>query len=159
MSERLSPSAQRVQDRLRELGFAGQVVELPATTRTAAEAAAAVGCRVEQIAKSLVFRGKETGRPLLVIAGGANRVDERRLGELAGEPIARASADFVRERTGFAIGGVPPVGHREPLDTYIDEDLAALEDVWAAAGTPHAVFRLRGADLPALTGGRVVAIA
>ena len=159
MSERLSPSAQRVQDRLRELGFAGQVVELPATTRTATEAAAAVGCRVEQIAKSLVFRGKETGRPLLVIAGGANRVDERRLGELAGEPIARASADFVRERTGFAIGGVPPVGHREPLDTYIDEDLAALEEVWAAAGTPHAVFRLRGADLPALTGGRVVAIA
>ena len=159
MSERLSPSAQRVQDRLRELGFAGQVVELPATTRTAAEAAAVVGCRVEQIAKSLVFRGKETGRPLLVIAGGANRVDERRLGELAGEPIARASADFVRERTGFAIGGVPPVGHREPLDTYIDEDLAALEEVWAAAGTPHAVFRLPGADLPALTGGRVVAIA
>ncbi len=159
MSERLSPSAQRVQDRLRELGFAGQVVKLPATTRTAAEAAAAVGCRVEQIAKSLVFRGKETGRPLLVIAGGANRVDERRLGELAGEPIARASADFVRERTGFAIGGVPPVGHREPLDTYIDEDLAALEEVWAAAGTPHAVFRLPGADLPALTGGRVVAIA
>ncbi len=159
MSERLSPSAQRVQDRLRELGFAGQVVELPATTRTAAEAAAAVGCRVEQIAKSLVFRGRETGRPLLVIAGGANRVDERRLGELAGEPIARASADFVRERTGFAIGGVPPVGHREPLDTYIDEDLAALEEVWAAAGTPHAVFRLPGADLPALTGGRVVAIA
>ncbi len=96
MADRLSPSARRVQDRLRELGFAGQVVELPAATRTVAEAAAAVGCHPEQIAKSLVFRGRETGRPLLVIVGGANRVDERRLGELAGEPVERAPADFVR---------------------------------------------------------------
>ncbi|MDP9374435.1 MAG: YbaK/EbsC family protein [Chloroflexota bacterium] len=158
MADRLSPSARRVQDRLRELGFAGQVVELPAATRTVAEAAAAVGCHPEQIAKSLVFRGRETGRPLLVIVGGANRVDERRLGELAGEPVERAPADFVRERTGFVIGGVPPVGHREPLDTFIDEDLLALEEVWAAAGTPHAVFRLKGPDLPALTDGQIVAI-
>jgi len=105
----LSPSAQKIQDALKSLGFTHQVIELPRTTRSAAEAAGAVGCQVGQIAKSLIFKGKRTERPVLVIASGSNRVDEKRVGELLSEPIERANADFVRERTGFAIGGVPPV--------------------------------------------------
>lgn len=158
MEGELSPSARKVRDALLALGIAAEPVELPDTTRTAAEAARAVGCRVEQIAKSLVFRGRESGRPLLVIAGGANRVNEGRLAELAREPVEKPDAAFVRERTGFAIGGVPPVGYRERLETFIDEDLLRLDTIWAAAGTPNAVFRLAPADLPALTGGRVVRV-
>jgi prolyl-tRNA editing enzyme YbaK/EbsC (Cys-tRNA(Pro) deacylase) len=155
----LSPRARQVQEALAARGFANEVVELPDTTRSAAEAAAAVGCRVEQIVKSLVFRGTETGRPLLVIAGGANRVDEARVAELVGEPVERPDADFVRARTGFSIGGVPPLGHVERLDVLIDEDLLREEQVWAAAGTPFAVFALDPADLEPITGGRVARVA
>jgi prolyl-tRNA editing enzyme YbaK/EbsC (Cys-tRNA(Pro) deacylase) len=159
MSSELSASARRVQGALEHLGFRYQVVELPRTTRSAAEAAEAVGCQVAQIAKSLVFKGRESGRPILVIASGANRVDERALGELVGEPIGKADADFVRQATGFAIGGVAPVGHVRPVRTFIDEDLLRHDAIWAAAGTPNAVFRLAPADLVAMTGGRVVPIA
>jgi prolyl-tRNA editing enzyme YbaK/EbsC (Cys-tRNA(Pro) deacylase) len=159
MSTPLSPGAQRVQAALARLGFDYQVVHLAQTTRSAPEAAQAVGCRVEQIAKSLVFRTTGGQRPLLVIASGANRVDERRLATLAGEPVERPDADYVRQRTGFPIGGVAPVGLAEPLDIFIDEDLLAHDEIWAAAGTPNAVFRLPSSDLPRLTGGRVVAIA
>src|SRR6516225_4442211 len=115
MADPLTASAQRVQDALDGLSVASQVVELPASTRSAAEAAQAVGCRVEQIAKSLVFRGLSTNRPVLAVVSGANRVDEARLGELVAEVVAKADADYVRQRTGFAIGGVPPVGHVESL--------------------------------------------
>ncbi|HXV35246.1 MAG TPA: YbaK/EbsC family protein [Gaiellaceae bacterium] len=155
----LSPRARQVQEALAARGFANEVVELPDTTRSAAEAAAAVGCRVEQIVKSLVFRGAESGRPLLVIAGGANRVDEAKVAELVGEPIERPDAGFVRARTGFSIGGVPPLGHAEPLEVLIDEDLLREDEVWAAAGTPFAVFALDPADLEAMTGGRVARVA
>ncbi len=134
-----------------------EVVELPHSTRTAAEAAAAVGCEVAAIAKSLVFR-TDAGRSVLVITSGANRVDEARVGELLGEPIGRADPEFVREATGFAIGGVPPVGHAVEPAVFIDEDLLALPEVWAAAGTPNAVFRLTPAQLVELTGGRVLAV-
>jgi len=158
MSSDLSASARRVQDALREHGLDCQVVELPASTRTAPEAAAAVGCHVAQIVKSLVFRGRHTDRPILVIASGANRVNERRLGELAGEPVEKASADFVRERTGFAIGGVPPLGHAEPLLTFRDEDLLQYDEIWAAAGTPHAVFCLTPQQLTQITTGEVTRI-
>jgi prolyl-tRNA editing enzyme YbaK/EbsC (Cys-tRNA(Pro) deacylase) len=158
MAEELAGSARRVQEALAERGFAPQVVQYPATTRTAAEAAAAIGCEVAQIAKSLVFRAKESGRPILVIASGTNRVNEKRMRDHLGEPIERATPDFVRERTGFAIGGVAPVGHREPLSIFIDEDLLAFKEIWAAAGTPNAVFRLDPADLPRMTGGQVLAI-
>ncbi len=158
MSSGLSGSARRVQDVLREKGFGFEVVELPQSTRSAAEAAQAVGCQVAQIAKSLVFQAMESGRPVLVIASGANRVNERRLGELIGERIGKADADFVREATGFAIGGVPPVGHARPVKTLIDEDLLRYDEIWAAAGTPNAVFRLTPDDLVRMTGGRVVAI-
>ena len=159
MTAELSPSARRVQEALAARGFALQVVEYPATTRTAAEAAAAIGCEVAQIAKSLVFRTKADKRPVLVIASGTNRVNEKRIRDLLGEAIEKADADYVRERTGFAIGGVAPVGHREPPIVVIDQDLLAFDAIWAAAGTPNAVFRLNPADLPALTGGRVAAIA
>ena len=158
MSAELQASARRVQEAVAARGFAFQVVEFPASTRTAADAAAAIGCAVAQIAKSLVFRTKAERRPILVIASGANRVNEKRLRELAGETIEKADAEFVRERIGYAIGGVPPVGHREVIATYIDQDLLALGDIWAAAGTPNAVFRLPAADLAALTGGEVVSI-
>jgi len=151
----LSRSARRVQDALAERGFAFRVVELPDSTRSARDAAQAIGCTVAQIAKSLVFRGRDTNQPILAITSGPNRVDETRLGELAGEPIDQASPDFVRDRTGFAIGGVPPVGHTTPLATWIDEDLMQHDVVWAAAGTPHAVFDLDPAALPDLTNGTV----
>jgi prolyl-tRNA editing enzyme YbaK/EbsC (Cys-tRNA(Pro) deacylase) len=158
MADSLTASAQRVQDALKALGLACQVVELPASTRSAAEAAQAIGCRVEQIAKSLVFRALATDRPVLAIVSGANRVNEERLGEFIGEVVAKANADYVRQRTGYAIGGVPPVGHVEPLVCLIDEDLLQYDAIWAAAGTPRAVFRLTPLDLQRITGGQVVSV-
>ncbi len=155
MSSSLKASARRVQKAVAAQGFAFDVREFPDSTRTSAEAAAAIGCSVAQIAKSLVFRGAESGNAVLIIASGANRVDPAKAEALLGEAIKRADADFVREATGFAIGGVPPLGHDWPLVTLIDEDLLAFEEIWAAAGTPNAVFRLSPADLSDLTGGRI----
>jgi prolyl-tRNA editing enzyme YbaK/EbsC (Cys-tRNA(Pro) deacylase) len=154
----LSDSAQRVQDALAEKGVDLQVVELPATTRTAREAAAAIGCEVGQIAKSLIFKGKESGRAVLVIASGENRVDTEKITAALGEPIGKANADFVREATGFVIGGVPPVGHRRTLPTFIDIDLGKYEEIWAAAGTPFAVFRLTPAELEKIAPGRTMEV-
>jgi prolyl-tRNA editing enzyme YbaK/EbsC (Cys-tRNA(Pro) deacylase) len=158
MSKELSGSARKVQEALEMRGFSSNVVELPDSTRTAREAAQAIGCRVEQIVKSLVFKGQRTNRPILVVASGTNRVNEQRLSELAAEPIEKADADFVRERTGFVVGGVPPIGHTEHLETFIDADLLRYGELWAAAGTPHAVFQLTPAELEAMTGGRIVSI-
>lgn len=159
MSQPLSRSAQKVQDALTANGFGAiEVVELPDSTRTAQEAADAIGCTVAQIAKSLVFKGAESGQPVLVIASGTNRVNTDRIAAHLGEPLARADADYVREKTGFAIGGVPPVGHAEPLRTFIDQDLRQHAVIWAAAGTPRAVFRLTPGDLERMTGGDVIAV-
>lgn len=158
MAEDLSPSARRVQDALSALGFAFEVKEFPQTTRTAPEAAAAIGCKVEQIAKSLVFRGRVTQKPVLIITSGANRVNEKLIGTLRAEAIDRADADYVRQHTGFAIGGVPPVGHTEELEVLIDEDLLKHEEIWAAAGTPNSVFRLDPVMLSTMTSGRVVSV-
>jgi prolyl-tRNA editing enzyme YbaK/EbsC (Cys-tRNA(Pro) deacylase) len=152
----LRDSARQVQDVLREKGFEADVQELPASTRTAVEAADAIGCDVAQIAKSLVFRAKDSNRAVLVIASGTNRVDEKRLRDALGETIGKADAEFVREQTGFAIGGVPPVGHRHASPVFIDRDLFELPALWAAAGTPHAIFRTSAADLQAMTGGTVI---
>lgn len=152
----LSTSAQKVQDALAARGMSLQVVELPDSTRTAIEAAQAIGCTVGQIVKSLVFKGKRSGKPVLVIASGSNRVDERKIEALLGEPLGKADADFVRQQTGFVIGGVPPVGHSQPLLTYLDADLLGYSEIWAAAGTPHAVFRLTPQELCELTAGQVV---
>ncbi len=158
MQNTLSASAQKVQDALHALGLSLQVVELPGSTRTAVEAAQAVGCEVGQIVKSLVFKSKSSQRPILVIASGVNRVDEKKIEALIGEPLGKADADFVRQHTGFVIGGVPPLGHIEPLQTYIDVDLLQYPRVWAAAGTPHAVFQLNPGDLSRMTGGIVVQV-
>ena len=155
MNPQLSSSAQKVQDVLASHGVDLQVVEMPDSTRTAADTAAAIGCAVAQIAKSLIFRGKETDRPVLVVACGVNRVDEKKVAGLIGEAIGKADAEFVRARTGFVIGGVPPVGHAETLTTLIDADLLAFDEIWAAAGTPNAVFRLLPAQLVTITGGLV----
>jgi prolyl-tRNA editing enzyme YbaK/EbsC (Cys-tRNA(Pro) deacylase) len=151
----LKPSAQRVQDALAARGLQLQVVELTATARSAAEAAVAVGCQVGQIAKSLVFRGRSSGRGILVIASGANRVDLAKVEAIVGEALDKADADFVRAQTGFAIGGIPPLGHDRPLITVVDEDLLRFETIWAAAGHPNAVFPATPAQLVAMTGGRV----
>jgi prolyl-tRNA editing enzyme YbaK/EbsC (Cys-tRNA(Pro) deacylase) len=154
----LSPSAQRVQNALDSFGVTLKVVELPASTRSAVEAADAVGCQVEQIAKSLVFKTQTSEKPVLVIASGPNRVNEKRISELLGESITKADADYVRQRTGFVIGGVPPVGHIVALYTFIDQDLLRYETIWAAAGTPNAVFQLKPADLVRITSGSVIRV-
>ncbi len=158
MTMNLSQSAQKVQQALEKLGLPCRVVELPDSTRTAIEAALAIGCQVAQIVKSLVFRGKQTNKGILVLASGVNRVNETLLAQYCGEPVAKADADFVLVKTGFAIGGVPPLAHATPMETYIDQDLYQWDEIWAAAGTPHAVFALRPADLELITSGKIVEI-
>jgi prolyl-tRNA editing enzyme YbaK/EbsC (Cys-tRNA(Pro) deacylase) len=140
------------------LGPAFQVVEFEAGTRTSEAAAAAIGCSVAEIAKSLLFKTAQ-GRPVLVVASGANRVDEKKVRAVLGEKVERADADFVRHATGYAIGGVPPVAHATPPIVLIDRDLERFAFVWAAAGTPNAVFRVAPADLVRLTQGQVADIA
>jgi len=154
----LPRSARRVQAALHALGLDVAVRELPASARTAAEAAAAVGVEQGAIVKSLVFRGARSGDAVLVLVAGDNRADEARLEAALGEPVERADADFVRSATGYAIGGVPPVGHPEPLRTLVDEDLLRFEAVWAAAGTPHAVFPVAPAALARAAAGSVLRV-
>jgi len=154
----LSPSAQKVQDLLLSVNFHYTVIEFQGSTRTAQEAAERVGCRLGQIIKSLIFKGAESGKGILVLTSGVNRVDEERISVYAGETIVRADPDFVRTVTGYAIGGVPPLGHAQPLETYIDEDLLQYKTLWAAAGTPNAVFELDAKQLPILAGGSVLQV-
>ena len=154
----LSSSAQKVQDKLKSLGYDYTVIEHAESTRTAQEAAERAGCELGQIVKSLIFRGKESGKPILVLTSGANRVDEKRIGEYAGEAIGRADADFARAVTGFAIGGVPPVGHIQRIETYMDEDFLQYGTVWAAAGTPNAIFQLKTSDLQKMTDAKIARV-
>jgi len=153
MEPKLRDSAQRVQDFLTTRGFAFEVKELPGSTRTSQEAADSIGCTVAQIAKSLVFRDKSTEDPILVIASGVNRVDLKKIKKATGLKLGRADGNFVKENVGFAIGGIPPAGHLTPLKTLLDPDLKQYEVIWAAAGTPFAVFQLKPADLGPLTSG------
>lgn len=155
----LKASAQRVQDALRTAGFDNQVFEMEVSARTSAEAAEAMGCDVAQIAKSLVFATAESKRPILIIASGANRVDTEKVGALTGEPLVRAQADFVREQTGYAIGGIPPLGHANTIETYIDADLLKWPTIWAAAGHPNALFQLTPDELVTMTQGIVAEVA
>ena len=146
------PSVVRVTDRLAELGAAGSVKVLDGSARTAAQAAEQLGIEVAQIANSLVFSAD--GAPLLVLASGGHRVDTAKVAALVGAAsVDRADADFVRSHTGFAIGGVAPVGHAEPLRTLVDTALGQYDEVWAAAGHPHAVFPTTYDELLRLTGG------
>ena len=149
-----SDSKSRVEAALARLGKAFEIREFPESTRTSQEAADAVGCEVGQIAKSLIFKTRESDQPVLVVASGANRVDEAAVGRILGEKIARADAGFVRERTGFAIGGVAPVGHLSEPIVLLDKDLLRYEAIWAAAGTPNRVFELSPDDLVVLTDGK-----
>lgn len=153
-----SKTAQNIQELLLKKGINCKVVEFSASTRTAQDAANAIECTVGQIAKSLVFKTILTGKPILVIASGPNRVDEKKIERYVGEGITKADAEFVRNVTGFAIGGIPPFGHTKPLQTFIDQDLLSFEEIWAAAGTPNAVFNLKSNDLQMLTNGKIVAI-
>lgn len=159
MGKRSGGGVQRVREALAAAGLSSEVKELSASTRTAQDAASAVGCQVAQIVKSLVFRIQDGDRPLLVLVSGTNRASEALLAALAGGPVARADADFVRARTGFAIGGVAPLGHAEPMAVLVDRDLMSFPLVWAAAGSPNAVFALTPADLLRVTGGRVADVA
>src|SRR5215813_3220819 len=158
MTEELSRSARRIQELLSTLGTDFEVLELPSSTRTAAEAANSIGCLVEQIAKSILFRTVTNKKPVMVVASGVNRVNEAVIAALIGERVEKADAAFVREKTGFSIGGVPPIGHTEPILTIIDEVLVKLSELWAAAGTPNSVFKINAAALLELTGGIVKAI-
>lgn len=154
----LTPSAQKIQNLLNSLGYKYTVIEHAESTRTAQEAANRAGCELGQIVKSLIFRGKTSGKPILVLTSGANRVDEKRISGYAGESICRADADFVRTVTGFAIGGVPPIGHAEKMETYLDEDFLPYQTIWAAAGTPNAIFELQTEDLQKMTAGKIVQV-
>lgn len=154
----LPRAAAEVQKAANALGLAVTVRIMPETTRTAAEAAEACDCAVGAIVKSLIFMGKETGRPYLILVSGANRVDEKKVAGTLGEAIVRADARFVRTVSGYAIGGIPPIGHIGNLVPYIDADLLQYETVWAAAGTPNAIFAVDPAELRDKTAGIVIAV-
>jgi prolyl-tRNA editing enzyme YbaK/EbsC (Cys-tRNA(Pro) deacylase) len=156
--DELKPAAQRVQAAIDAKGLGGKVRRMPQSTRTAEEAAVACGCAVAQIVKSLVFRGAQSGKPYLLLVSGANRVDEKAVAKHLGEALKRPDADYVRGVTGFAIGGIPPLGHDTPLATYIDETLLTYDTVWAAAGTADAVFPSAPAKLVEATGARIISV-
>ncbi len=159
MTIELTKSAQSVQNALMQKGIECQVMELPASTRTAQDAANAVSCNIAQIVKSLIFKTSNTHKPVLILASGPNRVSEQVIESYIGEKIIKADADFVRDVTGFAIGGIPPIGHKQNIELiFIDQDLLQFESVWAAAGTPNAVFNLPSKHLLAMTNGKVVSI-
>lgn len=152
----LKPAPRRVQQAADALALAVRVVEMAQSTRTAEEAAAACGCAVGQIIKSQVFRGRQSGKPMLLLVSGSNRVDQAGVAAVIGEALDRPDAAFVREVTGFAIGGIPPFGHAQPLPTWLDEDLLQYKTVWAAAGSPEAVFEVDPRRLVEAIGATVV---
>lgn len=159
MDHQLTKSAQSVQEALQKAGLTCKVVELSSSARTASDAAASVSCDIAQIVKSLIFKTKETEKPVLILTSGPNRVNEKQIEQHLGESITKADADFTRDVTGFAIGGIPPIGHKNPIDLiFIDKDLMVLDEIWAAAGTPNAVFCLKSKDLLAMTKGTVVSV-
>ncbi|MEM7747519.1 MAG: YbaK/EbsC family protein [Pseudomonadota bacterium] len=154
----LKPASQRVQDQADKLGLLITVKQLTDSTRTADEAAEACGCTVAQIVKSLVFRGKESNEPVLLLVSGNNRVNEKKAADYAGEKLQRPDAEYVREITGFTIGGIPPFAHTAPLRTFIDQDLLQHEVVWAAAGTPNSVFAVEPKSLANAVGAQIVSV-
>lgn len=158
MSSNLSKSAEKIQKVLNEFKFELNVMELSESTRTAQEAANTIGCDVSQIAKSLIFKGKTSQKPILIVASGINRVNEKAIKAIIGEKLEKANADFVLENTGFAIGGIPPIGHKNSITTLIDEDLLQYDEIWTAAGTPHAVFKLTPKILVEITKGNVISV-
>ncbi len=152
----LPPSARRVSDAAAASGLAIAIIEMPGSTRTAQDAADACGCQVGQIVKSLVFQGAQSDRPILLLVSGSNRVDETAVAEHIGEPLRRPDADYVRQTTGFAIGGVPPFAHASAMDVYMDRDLFDHAEIWAAAGTPRCVFSTNPKALCDAVGAAVI---
>lgn len=148
----MSKSLARVRAALAAAGEAAEIVEMPSSTRTAAEAAAAAGCALDQIAKSIIFRGADSGHVLLFLTAGGNRVDPAKAAGTAGEPIGPADAALVRAQTGFAIGGVAPLGHLTPLRAFWDPRLSDFDVIWAAAGTPRHIFAITPPRLLQITG-------
>ncbi len=158
MNQKLKDSSQRVQDILNQYGLDFKVIEFKETTRTSQEAANTIGCEIGQIAKSLIFKGKKSAKPICVIASGKNRVDEKKIAHYVGEEIEKPDADFVVQHTTFPIGGVPPIGYHFEIKPLIDEDLMEYSEIWAAAGTPNSVFRLSPENLLKITDGQVVCV-
>lgn len=158
LMEALKESAKIVQDLIFELGYSNKVIELPNSARTAKEAADALNCEVAQIAKSIIFKLESSNSPVLIVASGINRVNEKQIEKIINDKLGKADADFVREQTGFVIGGVSPIGHKNPVMTFIDEDLLQYKEVWAAAGHPKAIFQLTPNELIEMTKGKVVKI-
>ena len=154
----MSKSLRRVKGALEEASLQVRILEMTSETRTAAQAADAAGCTLDQIAKSIIFKGEQSGHVVLFLTAGGNRVDPAKASDVAGQVLGKADAGLIRAETGFAIGGVPPVGHREPPVVILDEDLLGNDEIWAAAGTPNSVFRLTPRDLVAMTGGRTAAV-
>lgn len=149
---------EKIEKILKEYNLNLELKEFSQSTKTSKEAAEAIGCDVAQIGKSIIFKGKISGRPYLVIASGKNRINEEKFSQIVGEPIEKGDADFVKEKTGYIIGGVPPFGHKENIETYIDEDLFKFKDIWCAGGTPYSVFRINTEDLLKITKGKIINI-
>ena len=149
---------QKVKRAVQTFGHDFHVLEFDQSTSTAQQAAQAIGTTLAQIVKSLVFKGQTSQKPILIITSGANRVDTEKVALILGEALASAPPQFVLQQTGFAIGGVPPVGHSQPLQTYIDQDLLQHDEIWASAGTPHSVFRLNPQQLLEMTSGQIIAV-
>jgi Cys-tRNA(Pro) deacylase len=158
MSNRLNTCVRKVEKALKAHGLECQVLNMKETTRSAQDAANSLGCRVEQIVKSLVFMTRKTKKPILVLASGANRVNPKKIRDFLSEPIKMADPDFVRSKTGFVVGGVPPLGHSSSLETFIDEDLLKYPDIWAAAGSSNTMFKLSPDDLQKITRGQVISV-
>jgi prolyl-tRNA editing enzyme YbaK/EbsC (Cys-tRNA(Pro) deacylase) len=156
--EKLSASAQKVADAASAAGLAVTVIERAESTRTAEDAAAACGCTVGQIIKSLIFRGAASGKPYLMLVSGTNRLNESGVAGVLGEGLARPDAAYVRDVTGYAIGGIPPLGHATAMQVFIDEDLLRYDVVWAAAGTPRAVFAVAPGDLADAIGAKIIKV-
>ena len=154
----LKEACRRVEAGARALGLEIRVQQMSQSTRSAEEAAAACGCAVAQIVKSLVFRGRSSGRPIMLLVSGANRVDEKGVAAAIGEPVMRPDAQYVRDVTGYAIGGIPPFAHAKPLVTFLDEDLLEHATVWAAAGTPESVFEIEPGRLAESVEARVIRV-
>lgn len=159
MNQLLKKKSQTIQEVLVKKGLECKVVELSDSAKTAQDAAYAIGCDVAQIVKSLIFKTKETHKPVLILASGSNRVNEKIIEAYVGEKVTKADANFTRDITGFAIGGIPPIGHRQAIDyIFIDQDLLNFDSVWAAAGTPHAVFNLQSKHLVEMTAGKIISL-
>ncbi|MGD2029024.1 MAG: YbaK/EbsC family protein [Desulfobacterales bacterium] len=158
MPNRLNTSVRKVEKALEGYGLECPVLTMKETTRSAQDAANSLGCGVEQIVKSLVFMTKKTKKPILVLASGANRVNTKKIRNFLSEPIKMADPDFVRAKTGFVVGGVPPLGHTSSLETFIDEDLLKYPEIWAAAGTSNTMFKLSPDDLQKITHGKVISV-